>query len=163
MGLIPNLSDLLSPIKDLVSEAVVDKDKRDEINYKIRVLEDQADARIHEQLIAQTEVNKTEAVHRSVFVAGWRPYIGWGCGTALIYNTLIAPMFGLGQADLPFLQTILMGMLGLSVSRTFEKVKGVSNDVLRPKAPAPVPIPTPAAPAPKPKKKVLGIPLDPPW
>ena len=86
----------------------------------------------------QTEVNKTESVHRSVFVAGWRPFIGWTCGSSFALHFVILPVlnfilavFGrdvvLLSFDMASLMTVLMGMLGLGGMRTFEKMKGVSK------------------------------------
>jgi len=43
--------------------------------------------------LAQVELNKAEATHRSVFVAGWRPAIGWVCGTGLALAFVINPLF----------------------------------------------------------------------
>jgi len=37
----------------------------------------------------QTEINKIEAAHRSVFVSGWRPFIGWVCWFALAYSFVL--------------------------------------------------------------------------
>ena len=37
----------------------------------------------------QTKINEAEAGHRTLFVAGWRPFIGWVCGTALLYNFIL--------------------------------------------------------------------------
>ena len=88
--------------------------------------------------LAQLEINKAEASHRSIFVAGWRPFIGWSCGFALAYTYVIQPIavFALAQTgyliDLPTLSMsemmpVLMGMLGLGGLRTFEKFKRVSK------------------------------------
>jgi|TARA_R100001129_G_scaffold14453_1_gene9422 hypothetical protein len=88
--------------------------------------------------LAQLEINKTEAAHRSIFVAGWRPFIGWTCGVALAYTYVLQPIlvFGLAQSgylielpkmDLGEMMPVLMGMLGLGGLRTFEKFKGVSK------------------------------------
>ena len=84
--------------------------------------------------LAQIEVNKIEASHRSIAVSGWRPFIGWVCGVALAYNYLIWPVasvivrsyynFGLPQASTAELMPLLMGMLGFGALRTYEKVKG---------------------------------------
>ena len=93
--------------------------------------------------IAQIEVNKTEAQHASLFVAGWRPAIGWTCAMALfsyyVPYALIATMLwayqviqtgqmaqrpDLGIADLIGLVLALLGMSGL---RSAEKVKGVAR------------------------------------
>lgn len=135
----------------IIDKAVPDADKRMELQFELAKLADAEAERDHKEMIAQTDVNKAEAGHRSVFVAGWRPAIGWGCGAALVYNTILAPAIGLEQADLGFLQVVLLGMLGIGGMRTFEKVKGVTNDVLPIRAPTPNPAPLPA------KKKVLGV------
>ena len=79
---------------------------------------------------AQLEVNKVESGHTSMFVAGWRPFVGWTCGIALCYHFVLQPFlvflcysFGY-QVELPVfnmqtLTTILMGMLGLGGLRVF--------------------------------------------
>ena len=88
--------------------------------------------------LAQLDINKQEAAHRSIFVAGWRPFIGWACGFALAWTYVVTPIlnFILAQTghlvDLPAMdmsQTmpVLMGMLGLGGLRTFEKYKNVSK------------------------------------
>jgi len=78
----------------------------------------------------QSEINKMEAQHRSIFVAGWRPFIGWICGIALLYNFIIRDLIAWVSPDVmpPAIQmdqliTILLGMLGLGGLRTFEKIK----------------------------------------
>ena len=78
----------------------------------------------------QSEINKMEAQHRSIFVAGWRPFIGWICGIALAYNFIIRDVIAWASPDImpPAIQmdqliTILLGMLGLGGLRTFEKIK----------------------------------------
>jgi hypothetical protein len=83
---------------------------------------------------AQMEVNKVEAGHTSIFVAGWRPFTGWICATALGYHFLLQPlltfiMYSFGNEivlptfDMGTLTTVLLGMLGLGGMRSFEKVK----------------------------------------
>lgn len=78
----------------------------------------------------QSEINKMEAQHRNIFVAGWRPFIGWICGLALAYNFIIRDLIAWVSPDAmpPAIQmdqliTILLGMLGLGGLRTFEKIK----------------------------------------
>jgi hypothetical protein len=86
----------------------------------------------------QIDINKIEAASSSVFVAGWRPGIGWICGAAFALHFVILPLLGwvavlLGHApivvpfDMQTLMTVLMGMLGLGGLRTFEKVRGVAS------------------------------------
>src|SRR3546814_16111510 len=77
---IPIIGDIINAVKDVVSEVVVEKDKKNELNVRLQELEDKANERLHEEVMAQSEVNKVEAAHPSIFVAGWRPFIGWGCG-----------------------------------------------------------------------------------
>lgn len=90
-------------------------------------------------IMAQIEVNKAEASHSSVFVAGWRPAIGWICGVALGWNFVVQPilmwvafLFGVDLVKAPKLETaelmtVLLGMLGLGGYRTFEKMNGVAR------------------------------------
>ncbi len=138
------LGDLIKPVSDLVSEVVVDKDKRNEINYKLQELADAGDARVHDQVLAQLEVNKTEAQHGSIFVAGWRPFIGWVSGVGLATQAIILPLVGMiwgltYTLDTTLLITTLAGMLGIGGMRTYEKVRGVSTNTYKdvPKAKEP--------------------------
>lgn len=86
----------------------------------------------------QLEVNQAEAASSSVFVAGWRPFIGWVCGAACAWNWIGLPVtkmwlmlaghtLDLSPADLTEMLPVLMGMLGLGALRTFEKTKGVAR------------------------------------
>jgi hypothetical protein len=83
----------------------------------------------------QTKINEAEAMHRSVFVAGWRPFIGWICGIAMAYNFILRDLiiFAMGKDFVPpalqmdHLMTVLMGILGLGAFRTYEKIKNVSK------------------------------------
>lgn len=91
----------------------------------------------------QIAVNLEEAKHDSVFVAGWRPFIGWVCGVALgwqfvglkialffiaLYKLDVGP---LPQFDYAELTPILLGMLGLGGMRTYEKIKGETTTAVR--------------------------------
>ena len=124
---------LIGPITGIVDKFVVDKDLKMKLQHELETA-------LHSANLAQLEVNKAEASHRSVFVAGWRPFVGWVCGVALAYHFILAPLlqfsFALAGMDqeLPEfefrqLSTVLMGMLGLGGLRTFEKMKGVSRNV----------------------------------
>lgn len=86
----------------------------------------------------QLDINKTEAASTSVFVSGWRPFIGWVCGAACAWNwlglsiakfvaiTFLAHTIDLKPADISEMMPVLMGMLGLGGLRTVEKIKGVA-------------------------------------
>ena len=137
MGL-PIIGDIISAVKDLASEVIVDKDKRDEINLKLQELEAQADARLHEELMGQIETNKIEAANSSVFVAGWRPFIGWVGGVGLAYSFVLAPFIEFiaralgftGQMPLPDagqLMTLVLSMLGIGAMRSYDKAKGTET------------------------------------
>ena len=83
------------------------------------------------------QTNMAEARHRSVFVAGWRPSVGWICSIAMGYHFLLHPMLAgavmkyagieLFQADWQSLSVVLMGMLGMGGLRSFEKNKGLTS------------------------------------
>ena len=84
--------------------------------------------------LKQIEVNLAEAAHSSVFVAGWRPAIGWVCALALVWAFLLQPVatwavttFALGVAVPPIvtdhLFELVLAMLGMAGLRTFEKTK----------------------------------------
>jgi len=89
----------------------------------------------------QLAINQKEAEHASIFVAGWRPAIGWICGAGLAWNFIIQPLISWGaflvpgapdlsgapQLDVGELMTLLMGMLGLGGLRTYEKRLGVAR------------------------------------
>ena len=81
----------------------------------------------------QAEINKVEAQNRSVFVAGWRPFIGWVCGVAFAFHYIVMPLLlaytdmKLVEFDTNSLFTVLMGMLGLGGLRTYEKLKDKSK------------------------------------
>ena len=85
----------------------------------------------------QLDINKVEAANPSIFVAGWRPGIGWTCGAAFAWNWVGLPIahlvleltghpIALAPADMSEMLPVLMGMLGLGGLRTYEKVKGVA-------------------------------------
>lgn len=106
---------------------------------KLKQTGDLAQLNAHVQLmLGQIEINKIEAASSDRFVSGWRPYIGWICGSALGYQFLVEPLMRFVaqvcfkySGTFPVLQmdeltTILLGLLGLGVMRTVEKVKGVN-------------------------------------
>jgi len=83
-------------------------------------------------LVSQVDLNKVEAAHKSIFVAGWRPFVGWVCGFGLLYNVILAPFLGIWltvpEVETELLYPVLLGMLGLGGMRSFEKVKRVSRE-----------------------------------
>lgn len=136
------LSEIASPITDLISEVVVDKDKKRELDFKLQELINQADQRYHEELMGQIEVNKTEAQHSSIFVAGWRPFIGWVGGVGLAYSFVLAPFIEfiarsngylqeMPMPDANTLLTLVLAMLGVGGMRSFDKFKGTDTKKIK--------------------------------
>jgi hypothetical protein len=89
-------------------------------------------------VVGQMEINKEEAKSDSIFVSGWRPFIGWVCGAACAWNWIGLPVaktvlvfagykLDVSPADLTEMLPVLMGMLGLGALRTAEKFKGVAR------------------------------------
>jgi len=69
------LQALIGPVSGLLDKFIEDKDQKNALAHEIATL---AEKQAHEAALAQVEVNKAEAQHRSIFVAGWRPFVGWG-------------------------------------------------------------------------------------
>lgn len=136
---IPILGDIIDAVSGLAGKAIVDKDKKNEILFKLEELKDKGDERFHQELMAQVEVNKVEAASGSLFVAGWRPFIGWVGGTGLAWSFIVGPAVEyvarfrgftgtLPEFNFEQLITIVLAMLGIGGMRTFEKYKGVSTN-----------------------------------
>jgi len=130
------LQALIGPVTGLLDKFVEDKDQKNALAHEIATL---AEKQAHEAAMAQVATNQAEAKHKSVFVAGWRPFIGWTCGVALAYHFVLTPLilFGVSVAgieipalpafDMDSLMTVLLGMLGLGGLRTYEKSKGLTK------------------------------------
>ena len=132
-SLIPSL---LPAVTDVIGRFLPeDKEKRAAAE---REIEKQLATHLAKIDLAQLEINKQEAAHRNIFVAGWRPFIGWSCGIAMCYAYIIQPItvFVLAQTgnlvslptlDLSEMMPVLLGMLGLGGLRSFEKYKKISK------------------------------------
>ena len=132
-ALIPQIAPIMGNVLD---RFFPDKEKAAEAQRAIETALLENAAQIN---LAQIEVNKEEAQHRTVFVAGWRPFIGWVCGVALAWHFVGVPVTlffiawsGAEVPELPVfdmnsLMTVLTGMLGLGGLRTFEKMKGLTK------------------------------------
>lgn len=127
---------LIAPITSILDKFIEDKDQKNKLAHEIATM---AEKQAHEANMAQAETNQAEATHRSIWVAGWRPFIGWVCGVALAWHFVLSPVVlfiaawfnvvlpVLPQFDMGSLMTVLMGMLGLGGLRTFEKTKGLTK------------------------------------
>ena len=125
-GLVDNIIDKIFPDK---TEAT-----------KAKAALDMAAIQQEFQLLAgQMKINEEEAKSQSVFVAGWRPFVGWVCGCGFAWTFVAGPFlmfiinaFG-NSVSLPVLDygeltTLLLGMLGLGGMRSFDKNKSSGKD-----------------------------------
>ena len=122
------LGSLLGPATELLDKVIPDADEKNRIAFELSTM---ADRHMQEQLQGQLEINKAEA-KGNWFQSSWRPLAGYTCGLGLMVNFLIAPIaagFGveIPQADAGVMMPLLLGLLGLSGGRSFERVKGVSK------------------------------------
>jgi phenylpyruvate tautomerase PptA (4-oxalocrotonate tautomerase family) len=130
------LGKLVDPVSNILDKVVEDKDQKAKLAHEIATM---AERHAQELARGQIEINKEEAKSRNIFIAGWRPFVGWTCGLALFWHFLGLPVtlfitgwFNLQHPPLPefdmqSLMTVLLGMLGLGGMRTFEKFKGVTK------------------------------------
>lgn len=133
---------IVGPVMDIVNKLIPDPAQKAQAQLALLQLQQndefkQIDAQL-QSAQQQTDTDKTEAANANLFVAGWRPFIGWICGVGLGFNYLGMPLFNtvsavaghpvnLPPADLSEMMPILIGMLGLGGMRTYEKINGVNS------------------------------------
>jgi|TARA_R110001592_G_scaffold52413_1_gene160364 hypothetical protein len=130
------IESLIGPVAGLLDKFIEDKDQKNALAHQIATMSER-----HAQELAkgQLEVNKAEAASASLFVAGWRPAVGWVCVLGMASNFVLIPMvnFILALAEstvtVPLIDTstmmpVLLGMLGLGAMRSAEKIKKVSRE-----------------------------------
>ena len=130
------LAPLIAPIIDKALDLIPNENDRQRAKEDMeRGILDAA----NQALLGQLEINKVEAAHKSIFVAGWRPFIGWVCGAGIAWAFIGQPIanwaveaFGLG-VPLPIIPTdnlmeLVLAMLGMGGLRTFEKLRGVARE-----------------------------------
>ena len=130
------VSALIGPRSSILDKVIPDKDLKEKLVHEIATM---AERHAQEQAMAQIEVNKVEAAHRNLFVAGWRPAIGWVCCLGMAGNFLVIPFGNMAlelmetgvvipMIELETMMPVLLGMLGLGAMRTVEKTKNVSRE-----------------------------------
>ena len=130
------LQQLIGPVSGLLDKFIEDKDQKNAIAFQLSTM---AERHAQELAKAQIAVNQKEAAHKSLFVAGGRPAVGWVCVLGMASNFMVIPLanFALALAestivvpilDLTQMMPVLMGMLGLGAMRTVEKAKGVQRE-----------------------------------
>ncbi|MDE2426917.1 MAG: holin family protein [Elusimicrobia bacterium] len=130
---ITGIGEIATAVGGIVDKFLPDKTQaeKDELTRELAQLQFQQAV-----IQSQTDTNKAEASNQSVFVAGWRPAVGWVCAGAFAWTFILAPFISyaaklagnpvdLPNLDLSQLSPVLMGMLGLGAMRTVEKVNGI--------------------------------------
>jgi len=130
------IESLIGPVAGLLDKFIEDKDQKNALAHQIATMSER-----HAQELAkgQLEVNKIEAASKSLFVAGWRPAVGWVCVLGMASNFVLIPMVNFILAlvestiTVPLIDTstmmpVLLGMLGLGAMRSAEKIKKVSRE-----------------------------------
>jgi len=130
------LTSLIGPVSGLLDKFIEDKDKKNALVHEITTM---AEKHAQELAKGQIEINKISAGHKSLFVSGWRPAVGWTCCLGMASNFLLIPLANFTLAlskstivvpliDLSTMMPVLLGMLGLGAMRTVEKTKGVQRN-----------------------------------
>ena len=122
------VSQLVGPVTGLLDKVIPDKDKAAELAHEIATMSEKHSQEI---TLQQIEVLKADA-KGTWFQSSWRPLAGYVCVLGLMVNFLVAPIAaGVGvtipQADAGVMMPLLLGMLGLSGGRSYERIKGVDK------------------------------------
>ena len=123
---------LVDSVGKIVDELHTSDEEKAQAKIKLKELENDLQTK-------QMEINKVEAGHKSIFVAGWRPATGWLIVGILFYSYILQPFIImilkiLGKdIEIPNLNTsevmpIILGMLGLGFSRSYEKKNKVARE-----------------------------------
>ena len=136
MGFITNLftkagkdtiSNTFNGLGNVLDEVITTKEERAKVDIEFNKL--------------QTEINKLESQNASVFVSGWRPFVGWVCATGLGFNYILRPIMNyviilmnkpnivpMETLSMSEMLTLLTGMLGFGALRSYEKRKNKARD-----------------------------------
>lgn len=122
---------ILGTISSVLDKVIPDVNARKAAKEALAEAERQGELDL---LLGQLSINRQEAAHKSLFVAGWRPAVGWVCVLAMGNNFLIIPYADaffpnvMIQLDVAQMMPVLIGMLGLGGMRSYEKVRGVARE-----------------------------------
>lgn len=132
LDIIGGVTPIISKILDFIPDPA--QKQRAELEMQKQLMQFAA-----QQAQQQTDVNKTEAQHQSIFVAGWRPAIGWICAAGFGWNYVGFPVASwfvnlVGFEHVPLkpildgnLMELTLGMLGLGAMRSFDKMRGTAK------------------------------------
>jgi hypothetical protein len=129
---------LLSPLLELgnniISRLFPDPAQKAAAEFELLKLTQDGDLK---KILGQLEINAKEAANPSIFVAGWRPFVGWICGSGLLYATIVHNLLEWLSAargwplppavDTDVLMYVLGALLGIGTLRTIDKIKGVES------------------------------------
>jgi hypothetical protein len=136
--------DILNPATGItnivgkVLDRVLPEDKAQKEAAQLKLLELIQNGELA-QMTGQMEIDKTEAANPNMFVAGWRPFVGWCCGAAMAWNYVAGPIVATVSqffhksimfvpVDTTTMMPVLLGMLGLGAYRTYEKVQDAAGN-----------------------------------
>lgn len=124
----------LDVLGKVIDRVLPDKAASDKAKAELLTMQTQGELN---QLMGQLEINKTEAAHPNLFVAGWRPASGWISVIGLAYTFIIQPLLAWlstivsipvpPMIDVDTLLVLLGSLLGVGTLRTVDKVKGVAS------------------------------------
>ena len=136
LDVLSSLNPITAVINTVIDRIIPDKAKAQEAKDALAAREQQA---FIQQELGQINVNLEEAKSSSVFVAGWRPFVGWVCGMSLAYVALVEPMARFASTvwfkyagafpviDTNLTMQVLLGMLGMGYLRSQDKKNGVAS------------------------------------
>jgi hypothetical protein len=132
---------ILSGVKELITIWKVPAEKvleaQQEQDKVVAAMQTKVLDIVQTEMQGQMDINKVEAANPNIFVSGWRPFVGWTCGSGLALMFVVRPMcmwianlcghpVDFPQLDMSVMLELLLGMLGMGGLRTYEKLKGVA-------------------------------------
>jgi hypothetical protein len=140
--MIPVIASLIPIIGSVLDKVIPNASEREKVKMEIQLKLAENETELVKLFAAQDqgqiEINKEEAKSNSLFIAGWRPAVGWICAFGCVWAFILKPILDWGVAAagstvaLPVFQTgelmsLLLGLLGMGTLRTYEKFKGVAR------------------------------------
>jgi hypothetical protein len=131
-----NIPQMVTTLGGIVNKFVPDRDQQAKIQAELSIKLMDMEAQMSK---AQTDINAVEAQNSNWFISGWRPSVGWVCSLAFAWQFVGNPLFSFFYAlitkqpapvvslDHDALNTVLLGLLGLTGARSWEKIRGVTK------------------------------------
>ncbi len=133
------IGQIIQGVTNVADELITSEEERRQLDLREKEID-------QEILLGQMAINQEEAKHKSIFVAGWRPFIGWVGGAALAYQFILYPLLlwiwsmcesagwiAAGIDPPPVLNTsalmtVVTGMLGIGIMRSYDKKQGTNTE-----------------------------------